>query len=82
MARLRGKAMRKALGFAPAVTVGLGLAAAVEIVAGTAWKAPLADMAPVVRRAPAPPAAGQPPGRVLPILAPISVYDWRSGHKS
>ena len=78
MARGPSSAFRKALGFAPAMTAGLALAVAVELVAGTAWKparpskpAGAASVAEPGRRA-------EPRGeRTHPgILAPVSVYDW------
>ncbi len=68
---------RKMLAFAPAVTAGLSLAVAVELVAGTAWKG--ARLAPPPATTPLP----EPGRRAAPlspgILAPVSVYDWTRG---
>jgi hypothetical protein len=83
MAR-RDMALRKVLGFAPAITAGLALAAAVELMAGSAWKPARPSVTAISSppKLPAPPAA--PAGKALPpaILAPASVYDWSSGKET
>lgn len=73
--------MRKALGFAPAMTAGLALAIAVELVAGEAWKTALAQRTVAVTAQADPPSLPGPRAKPLPsaILAPVSVFDWRTG---
>ena len=80
MARRRAHALRKVLGFAPAITAGLALAAAVELVAGTAWRPARPELA-TAAEPPRPAPRTQPSGKPLPpgLLAPASVYEWSPG---